>query len=222
MSHKATHLFVLLLSLATMVSAQILVPFNGIVTDLSGHPIKKVKVYNYDAKRFTFTDSQGRFGLTNVRITDTLHLVYKKVQYDIPVDGKRSMRIRLADQQQLVSEDEDLVDLGMLFVKRREFGGSSSGLNGEELVRMGYTNVVDAILGRVPGVTQLNGSLVIRGISSITLKNDPLYLVDGVEVSSLSNISIYDVDHIEVTKDSNIYGARGACGVISVTTKRGK
>jgi len=96
MCHKSKFLLAFLLSLATLVSAQILVPFNGIVTDLSGHPIKKVKVYNYDPKRFTFTDSQGRFGLTNVRVADTLHLVYKKVQYDIPVDGKRSMRIRFS------------------------------------------------------------------------------------------------------------------------------
>lgn len=198
----------------------IAVPFNGIVTDIAQNPIKKVKVYNYDSKRFTFTDKNGKFGLTNVKATDTLHLVYNKKQYDIPVNGMKSMRIRLADQLEKVVEDQELVDLGMTFVKRREYTGSASGLSGEELVRMGYTDVTTAILGTVPGVTNVNGKLVIRGINSINLSTEPLYLIDGVESSSLTGISIYDVDHIEVIKDSNMYGAKGANGVINIKTKR--
>ncbi len=200
----------------------ITVPFNGIVTDVTGQPIKKVKVYNYDPKRFTFTDKKGKFGLTNVNATDTIHLVYKKKQYDFPVNGKKSMRIKLADQLLQVEEDEELVNLGMMYVKRREFNGSSSGLNGEELVRMGYLDIESAIVERVPGVSKIGGKMIIRGINSITLNNEPLYLVDQVEVASLSFVNIHDVDHIEVIKDANMYGAKGANGVIIITTKRGK
>jgi len=198
------------------------VPFNGIVTDVAGQPLKKVKVYNYDAKRFTFSDKKGRFGLTNVNANDTIHLIYKKKQYDFPVNGMKSMRIKLADQLLQVEEDNELVNLGMMFVKRREYNGSSSGLSGEELIRMGYTDIETAIIGRVPGVTMIGGKMIIRGLNSITLNNEPLYLVDQVEVASLKFVSIYDVDHIEVIKDANMYGAKGANGVIAITTKRGK
>lgn len=198
------------------------VPFNGLVTDVHGQPIKRVKVYNLNEKRYALTNKQGRFGLTNVQASDTLHFIYKKRRYDIPVNGMRSMKVRLADQSEMVEEDQSLVDLGMAFVKRREFTGASSGLNGEELIRMGYTDITQAILGCVPGARQHNGHILIRGINSVTLNLEPLYLVDGCEVSSISGITLFEVDHIEVIKDANMYGARGANGVIAITTKRGK
>lgn len=223
---SAKHIFVTALACVSIsMKAQDLVeiPFNGIVTDIAGNPIKKVKVYNYDPKVFTFSNKEGKFGLTNVNANDTIHLVYDKRTYDIPVEGKRSMRIRLAEQLlPTVQEDEELVNLGMIFVKKREFHGSSKGLSGEELLRMGYTDIIEAIVGRVPGVVKMDGKLIIRGINSINSSIEPLYLVDGVQVSSFSYVSMYDVDHIEVIKDANMYGARGANGVIAVTTKMGK
>jgi hypothetical protein len=74
------------------------VPFNGIVCDQAGEPVKNVKVYVKSAKLYTYSDRKGRFGLTNVGPTDTLHLRVKKLNYDIPVEGRRSIKIWLADQ----------------------------------------------------------------------------------------------------------------------------
>lgn len=217
-------LFTLLFASVTAANAQDrdFIPFNGSVTDMSGMPLKGVKVYNYDSKRYTLTNKNGRFGLSNVYATDTLHLIYKKTKYDIPVDGMRSMRIRLADQQvKQAEEDEDLVQLGIGYVKRREFTGASGGISGEELVRSGKTNLLDALQGRVAGLYISNGKALIRGVNSINLPTDPLYIVDGIEVHNLDMINLHDIDRVEVLKDANIYGSRGANGVIVVTTKKG-
>jgi TonB-dependent SusC/RagA subfamily outer membrane receptor len=80
---------------------------------------------------------------------------------------------------------------------------------------------MEALQGLVPGLSITNGKAIIRGIGSINASTDPLLLVDGVEVETLSYVNVYDVDKVEVLKDANIYGARGANGVILVTTKRG-
>ena len=73
------------------------VPFNGTVSDLSGSPIRGARIY-ITKSRVARSDKQGRFGLTNVLPTDTIHIYYKKRNYDIPVCGRKSLRIRLGDQ----------------------------------------------------------------------------------------------------------------------------
>lgn len=198
------------------------IPFNGIVTDLQGTPIKNALVYVIDKNFRTFTNKQGQFGLTNVHSNDTIHITYHKVMYKIPVDGRKSMRIRLGDQQSMeATEDQELVDLGYAFVKRREFTGTSSGISGAVLVRTGKTNILDAMQGLVAGLTISNGKAIIRGIGTINSSTDPLFIVDGITVSTLDFVNVYDVDHVEVLKDASIYGARGANGAIIVHTKRG-
>lgn len=196
-------------------------PFNGIITDLSGNPIKGAKVFVVSNKYFSRTNKKGQFGLTNVLPTDTIHVVYQKVQYDLPVEGRKSARIRLGDQME-AQEDEELVAYGYGWVKRRENSMPSSGIPGEVLVRTGRTNVLASLEGLVPGLTIVGGKATIRGINSLNLSTDPLYVLDGVIVSSLDFITVYDVEHVEVLKDASIYGSQGANGAILVFTKRGK
>ena len=203
------------------------VPFNGIVTDLVGTPLKGVRVWVKDARRYALSNRKGRFGLTNVMANDTLHVKYKKVLYDIPVNGQRGIRIKLADQIYAEPGDE-LVDLGYGFVKKRECTICRNGISGEELIRSGQSTLMAALQGRVPGLNisisntpGYQSSAYIRGISSINLDCTPLYVVDGVIVNSLDYISVYEVDYVEVLKEASIYGARGANGAILVHTKRG-
>ena len=198
------------------------VPFNGIVADLLGQPLKGAKVWVVDPNYYTTTDKKGKFGLTNVRPTDTLHVKYKKQLYLIPVDTMKSVRVRLGDELKFdVQQDEELVNTGFGFVKRRESCNSSTGISGEVLVRTGRTEILEALQGLVAGYTLVNGKPVIRGIGTINSPTEPLYLVDGIEVASLSFVNVYDVDKVEVQKDANMYGVKGANGVILVTTKRG-
>lgn len=214
----------LVLSILCCIAASLMaqeqdVPFNGIVTDILNNPLKGVRIWvrkNYVAT----SDKQGKFGLTNVAATDTLHIKYKKQIYLLPVDGRNGLRVRLGDQLN-VSEDEELVNLGYGFVKKREKLIPSSGISGEDLLRTGQTDILLALVGLVPGYNIVNGKPEIRGKNSLTLSNEPLYVVDGVVVQSLDGVNIYDVDHVEVLKDASIYGSRGANGAILVTTRRG-
>lgn len=202
------------------------VPFNGIVSDISGTPIKGARIY-ISKSRVARSDKQGRFGLTNVEAADTIHVYYKKQTYDIPVSGRKSLRIRLGDQLQ-AQEDQELVNWGYGFVKKRESLEISSGISGEDLVRSGYTNITMALQGRVPGlvVNQTgrpgqDAELNIRGTNSFYADQTPLFVVDGIVVESLDFISVYDVERVEVLKEASIYGSRGANGAILVTTKKG-
>jgi TonB-dependent SusC/RagA subfamily outer membrane receptor len=91
----------------------------------------------------------------------------------------------------------------------------------------GYTNVLQAIQGRVPGVDVQGSKVIIRGIKTFYGSTDPLYIVDGIPVDNVQNvlnIPIQDVDRIEILKGPStaIYGSRGANGVIAVYTKRGE
>ena len=208
---------------AVLAQEQKAVPFNGVVADILGQPLKGAKVWVVDPNYYTTTDKKGKFGLTNVQPTDTLHVKYKKQLYLIPVDTMKSVRVRLGDELKYeVRQDEELVNTGFGFVKRRESCNSSTGISGEVLVRTGRIDLMEALQGLVPGLTIINGKAVIRGLATIYGSSDPLLIVDGVEVETLSYVNVYSVDRVEVLKDANMYGVKGAKGAILVTTKRGR
>lgn len=218
---------ILVATVGSVGSAFAEVPFNGLLLDRELKPKKGVKVYVKDPKRYATTDKQGRFGLTDVQPDDTLTLVLtKKETIRVPVEGRRGVRIVLAgDRGAQAENDEELVNLGYGFVKRREHTGVSSGISGDRLRSTGARDVMTALRGLVPGLV-ISGSpgnydVTIRGKHSLMLSSEPLYLIDGVVVQSLDFLNIYDVDHVEVLKEASQYGSRGANGAILVTTKTG-
>lgn len=201
------------------------VPFNGLIRDQMGQPMKGVYVGVLGKSGFTVSDKKGRFGLLDVLDTDTLYLMVRKTHYNVPVEGRKSMSLRLIDQESfIVSEDQRLVDEGYGYVTRRNHTGVSSGISGDDLMREGHSDLLTALQGKVPGLNiTRNGTdemdVSMRGRNSVHMPQTPLYIVDGVEVSSLSEISLSDVDYVEVVKDASIYGSRGANGAILVRTK---
>lgn len=200
------------------------VPFNGIVTDVADTPIKGVRIWIKTENIYARTDKKGRFGLTNVHPTDTLHVKYKKLYYAFPVEGRKSIRIKLGDQHQ-ISEDDELANIGYGWVSHRERTIPTSGISGEELIKSGKTNLLEALQGKVAGLSihYTNGKprALIRGMGTISNETDPLFLIDGSVVDNLDFLNVYDVEHVEVLKDASIYGSRGANGAILVTTRRG-
>lgn len=127
---------------------------------------------------------------------------------------------------------EEVMVVAFGTAKKSAFTGSAKVIGAEKLEQSQVTSVTDALAGAVPGVTLTsnNGapgataSIRIRGFSSLNAKNDPLIIVDGAPYSSdLGNINPNDVESMTVLKDaaSNaLYGARGANGVVIITTKR--
>ena len=180
------------------------VPFNGIVETVAGDGVPRMTVMLKGSSKRTSTDRHGRFGLVNVPEDGVLVLSRRGEEWEIPLEGRRSLRVVMSDDGVVESEEsEDLISLGFAFVKRREYNYSQQDL-------------VSALVGRVAGLMRANGELSIRG----NVDARPLYLVDGVEVQSLDYININDVESVSVLKDGSMYGIRGAGGVISVKTHR--
>lgn len=194
------------------------VPFNGLVTNLSGKGVK-VRVFVKNSDKRTVADREGRFGLTNLKPNDTLLLQYRREKVEIPLDGRRSIKVLWGGAEPSYDEDAELVDLGFGYVKRREYAGSSSGITGEMMLQKGFTDLQTALLTLIPGLQLINGELVIRGQSSVNSSSAALIVCDGVPVSSLSSISIYEVKSVEVQRGSNMYGVRGGNGVILIRTR---
>lgn len=206
------------------------VPFNGLILDKYGQPLKGVRVYLHSEGYAARSDKKGRFGLTDVLPNDTLHLKYHRRLYLVPVEGRKGIRIFLSDEVDPVAQlDQELVDMGYGFVKRREVIQPSNGISGEDLIRSGYTSLLQALQGRLPGLNISvsgipgdQGTVRMRGTNSLMLDQTPLFVVDDIVVPSLEFLNLYDVDYVEVLKDASIYGSRGANGAILVRTKRGK
>lgn len=155
--------------------------------------------------------------------------------YSTSVYGQESVgieneQIRKAEQiKSAIEEEQKLADRGFGYVKGSERTQPRNGISGDELRRTGCNNVLDALVGKVPGLNITPSNLpgeeataYIRGINSVKGPITPLFIVDGVIVESLLDVSIYVVDYVEVLKDASIYGSRGANGAILVHTKGAK
>ncbi len=131
----------------------------------------------------------------------------------------------LYDSVRMKIAENDSIYVGYGHVKRRNLTTAVSKVEVDELQMRGYTNIGEYLKGRVPGLqvmkTGTGYKYQIRGISSINSPTDPLFIVDGIEVSDIDNINPNEVARVEVLKDASasIYGNRGACGVIVITTK---
>ena len=129
---------------------------------------------------------------------------------------------------------DEVVVVGYGTVKKRDLTGSVASVNASKIAAVPTSTASEALQGRIPGVVVSNSnwspgstpSVMIRGKRSITASNDPLYVIDGVPVTGgIGEISPSDIESMEVLKDASataIYGARGANGVILITTKQGK
>lgn len=178
------------------------------------------------------TDLDGKFTLPNVPNVAKAILIVRYVGMDEvkePLKGRTSnIQIHM---KEAVGMLDDVVVIGYGTQKRGNLTGSIASVSGKILEKVQTTSVGEAIVGKLPGVqvTTVDGSpdaeikILVRGGGSITQDNSPLIILDGFEVSSLNDIPPTDIESIEVLKDAAstaIYGARGANGVILVTTKR--
>ena len=138
---------------------------------------------------------------------------------------ERRLERALMDSLRLAAFEQDSVNVGYGYVKRKNLVNSVSKVSMENDQNMSYNDIGEYLMGRVPGLTVIKTGTtykyIIRGLSSINSQTDPLFIVDGVEVMDISYLNPRDVKSVEVLKDSSasIYGTRGACGVILITTR---
>jgi TonB-linked SusC/RagA family outer membrane protein len=222
----------------------------GLLTDQSsGQPLVNVQVAVVGARLGALSNQQGRFLITGVEagtytIEATL-LGYKQVRREVTV-GAGPAVVNIEMEVDILRLDE-LVVVGYGVEKRRNVAGAVGSLKPEAAMEMPTPAVEQVLQGRVSGVqvSQNSGvpgsaiSVRIRGSSSITAGNQPLYVIDGVPmtqgnfsalgyggqaVDALADLNPNEIESIEVLKDASaaaIYGSRASNGVVLVTTKRG-
>ena len=211
---------------ALSTTAQEFVPFNGLLLDGAAKPIKNARIWVKSEDKYAKTDKKGRFGLSNVAADDTLKVRWEKATYYIPVEGKRSMQIRILENMEYNAEESvKLLDYGASYVRQREYVGFNSQITGDELMRTGCTDILSALSGLIPGLNVSENpedgtyTVNIRNTSGMTGNPTPLYIVDEVEVKSIDHIQLNQVAYVVVMKDAAIYGVRGGNGAIVVRTK---
>jgi TonB-dependent SusC/RagA subfamily outer membrane receptor len=195
-------------------------------------PITGVSVTIKGIRGGTTTDANGNFKLDAKSSTATLvfsHAGYESSEQ--PVNNRAVINVSLAANAKSL---DDVVVIGYSSVKRKDLTGSVSSVSAKQLKDYPLASAADAIQGRLAGVqvTSAEGApgsdviVRVRGGGSITQDNSPLYIVDGVQVeNALSVLSPQDIASVDVLKDASttaIYGARGANGVVIITTKSGK
>ena len=203
----------------------------GTVTDDLG-PVIGATVTVQGTSIGATTDLDGKFTLTSVPNVAKAVLIVRFVGMEEakePLKGRTSnIHIQM---KEAVGMLDDVVVIGYGTQKRGNLTGSIASVSGKILEKVQTTSAAEAIVGKLPGVqvTAVDGSpdaeikILVRGGGSITQDNSPLIILDGFEVSSLNDVPPTDIESIEVLKDAAstaIYGARGANGVILVTTKR--
>lgn len=226
-------LFMLLLLMCNTIAFAQTKLLKGKVTDDTGTPLSGVSVLMSGSKKGTQTDVNGAFSL-DVPASGTVNLLFSS-------SGFKSVTLKVSDNQPLVvklekdvASLEDVVVVGYSSVRRKDVTGSVSSVNAKQLKDIPISSAAEAIQGRLAGVQAVASEgapgaeivIRVRGGSSITQDNGPLYIVDGVQVeNALAVLSPQDIATIDVLKDASttaIYGARGANGVVIITTKTGK
>lgn len=200
----------------------------GTVKDKTGEPLIGVSV-TYGNGKGTVTDIDGNFS-ANVPAGSTIKFSYVGYKPQAVKAGGGNLNITLEEDNTTL---EDVVVVGYGTMKRKDLTGAVASVTGDKLAANPVATVAEALQGQLPGVNVISQdgrpggtmSIRVRGGGSITQSNEPLYVVDGVQVSSIDDISADNIESIDVLKDAAstaIYGARGANGVILITTKGGK
>ena len=231
MKSKFYFFLMLLFSFTTAMSQNKTV--KGTVKSESGEALLGVSVGVKGTHTVTTTDGGG-----NYSITVTSH---GNVVLEFTYVGYKNQSVNVADRSvvnvslaQSASTLNDVVVVGYGTVRRKDLTGSVSSVSAKDLKDIPINSAEEALAGRLAGV-QVTGSegspdaqvqIRVRGGGSITQDNSPLYVVDGIIVdNALSTLSPQDIESIDVLKDASataIYGARGANGVVIITTKGGR
>lgn len=204
----------------------------GTVTDDGGEPLYGVTVTVKGTTEGTITDIDGNFRISvpaDKSIVDFTYIGF--VKQEVNVAGKNEIKVVLSENSNLIDE---IVVVGYGVQRKSDVVGSISVATGDQILQAPSYNALQGLKGKASGVTILNTTgnpmstdgqrVIIRGINSINTSTNPLYVVDGVQMSDIQFLNPNDIERMEVLKDASataIYGARGANGVILVTTKRG-
>ncbi|WP_313381884.1 SusC/RagA family TonB-linked outer membrane protein [Proteiniphilum saccharofermentans] len=202
----------------------------GTVTDEQGEPVIGANIIENGTNNGTVSDIDGRFSLLVENENATLRISYiGYIEQEINITGRNSLNVVLQEDTQALDE---LVVVGYGVIRKSDVTGSISTAKGSDIIKSQSFNALEGLKGKAAGVNIFSNTgqpggemrVIIRGIATINASASPLYVVDGVVMSNFQFLNPNDIESIEVLKDASsaaIYGARGANGVVLVTTKRG-
>ncbi|MGQ7871019.1 SusC/RagA family TonB-linked outer membrane protein [Sunxiuqinia sp. sy24] len=204
----------------------------GTVSDISGASLPGVTITVLGSTRGVITDVDGRFEIANVESTDKLVVSFIGMQSQtIDVGNKTNIEVVLESKTE---ELDDVTVVAFARQKKESVLASVSTVKPSEL-KVPSSNLTTALAGKIAGIIsyqrsgepgQDNAEFFVRGVTSFGYSKSPLILIDGVENTSadLARMQPDDIASFSIMKDATataLYGARGANGVILVTTKEG-
>jgi TonB-linked SusC/RagA family outer membrane protein len=206
------------------------VTVSGTVTDAQGQPLPGATVLEEGTTNGTVTNSDGNYTI-NVPGNATLQFSFVGMTtQSVPVNARTQINIQLAEETIGI---EEVVAIGYGTQSRALVTSAVSKVDAEEIRLSGEVNPINALQGKAAGVEVritngmpgASGNVVIRGGTSTSPDSDgPLFIVDGV-IRPINDLNSEDIETIQVLKDAAstaIYGARGANGIVIITTKTGK
>ncbi|WP_144605842.1 SusC/RagA family TonB-linked outer membrane protein [Algoriphagus algorifonticola] len=202
----------------------------GVVLDDSNLPLPGVSVLEKGTTNGTVTDLDGKFTL-NVNSSESV-LIFSFIGMltkEVMVGERRNLTVTMESDTKSL---EEIVVVGYGTVKKSDLTGSVGVVGSDELLQAPVTNALQGLKGKVAGVNVFLNSgspsssprVLIRGLGTINSSSEPLYVVDGVVMENIEFLNPNDIESMEVLKDASstaIYGARGANGVILISTRRG-
>lgn len=234
---KKTSLSIFLVVLFSLISftstAQKVNSVVGTVTDEKGETLPGVNLLVKGDSKGTVTDIDGKFSIT-VPASSSI-IVFSYIGYET-----KELKVIIGKPMQVILKEEskslnEVMVIGYQDVRKKDLTGSVAKANLGDMMKAPVASFDQALAGRVAGVNVSSAegspggtmSIVIRGNNSITQGNGPLFVIDGFPVEDPSvgaSLNPNDIESIDVLKDASataIYGARGANGVIIISTKKG-
>lgn len=202
----------------------------GIVTDAKGETLPSVSVKVKGSTLETSTDLEGKYSIS---VPGDAILVFTYIGFvskEVAVNKQNLINITL---EVSVASLNEVVVVGYGTQKRSDLTGAISSIKGSDLTLLPTQRIDQALQGRAAGVMVLNttgtpganATIRVRGMNSIQGGNEALVVIDGLQGGTLGALNPDDIESMEILKDASataIYGARGANGVILITTKTGK
>lgn len=201
----------------------------GTILDSQNEPVIGATIQEKGNKTNAVSDIDGNF---QIRVAKGAKLVVSYIGMETAevAASDKPMTIKLQDSKQTL---DDVVVVGYVSKARKDLTGSVGSVSGAKLAAVPVSSAAEALQGKIAGVqiTTVDGqpgadiNIRVRGATSVTQSNQPLFIVDGFQVDNINDIPSTDIASIDVLKDASltaIYGAKGGNGVVVVTTKSAK
>ena len=204
----------------------------GQVLDSNNEPIIGASIVEKgNTSNGTITDFDGNFSFKISGKGKTIVITYIGYQtQELTVTSGKALKVIMKEDAQAMDE---VVVIGYTSKARKDLTGSVGSVSGVKIAAIPVSSAAVALQGKIAGVqvTTVDGApgadinIRVRGGTSVTQSNEPLYIVDGFQVDNINDIPPTDIASIDVLKDASItaiYGAKGGNGVVVVTTKSAK